>query len=47
MLINMTETRLTLSRERTVTHFMLSDVTGVYTSVGGDTISKTNEGMAI
>ena len=44
MLKNMTESRVTLSRGRTVTHYILSDVSGVYSSIGGDTIAKISDG---
>ena len=47
MLKNMTESRVTLSRGRTVTHYTLSEVSGVYTSLGGDTIAKISDGITL
>ena len=41
----MTESRVTLSRGRTVTHYTLSEVSGVYSSIGGDTIAKISDGI--
>lgn len=41
----MTESRITLSRGRAVTDYMLSEVNGVYVSIGGDTIARISDGI--